>query len=135
MQHVMLDLETLGTRPGDIILSIGAVKFSVDTGLGEGVYLTIDAESCRTAGLRAQKSTLEWWAKQSSEAREAAFKGEFSLNVALTKFSMWMPPVDDAVVWGNGANFDNALPAKRRHRAPQHEPWQARERQRPGLRP
>lgn len=123
MQHVMLDLETLGTRPGDIILSIGAVKFDVEKGLGEGFYLTIDAESCKAAGLRAQKSTLEWWAKQSPEAREAAFKGEFSLNVALTKFSMWMPPLDDAVVWGNGANFDNALLAAAYRAMKMDTPW------------
>lgn len=123
MQHVMLDLETLGTRPGDIVLSIGAVKFDADAGLGEEFYLTIDAESCKAAGLRAQKSTLEWWAKQSPEAREAAFKGEFSLNVALTKFSMWMPPLDDAVVWGNGANFDNALLAAAYRAMKMDTPW------------
>lgn len=119
----MLDLETLGTRPGDIILSIGAVKFDVEKGLGEEFYLTIDAESCKAVGQRAQKSTLEWWAKQSPEAREAAFKGEFSLNIALTKFSMWMPPLDEAVVWGNGANFDNALLAAAYRAMKMDTPW------------
>ena len=119
----MIDLETLGTRPGDTILSIGAVKFDVDKGLGEEFYLTIDAESCKAVGLRAQKSTLEWWAKQSPAAREAAFLGEFSLNIALTKFSMWMPPVDEAVVWGNGANFDNALLAAAYRAMKMDVPW------------
>jgi DNA polymerase III epsilon subunit-like protein len=105
-RHVMIDLETLGTRPGDTILSIGAVKFDVDKEITEKFYVTIDSESCKAAGLRAQKSTLEWWGKQSEAARTAAFKGEFSLDAALTKLTMWMPPLDDAVVWGNGANFD-----------------------------
>lgn len=107
-KHVMIDLETLGTRPGDTILSIGAVKFD-ENGLGEEFYLTINPESSREAGLRAQKSTIEWWDKQSPEAKAAAFKGEFSLEAALLKFTMWMPPLEQARVWGNGANFDNAM--------------------------
>lgn len=108
-KHVMVDLETLGTRPGDTILSIGAVKFDQDTGLGETFYLTINPESSREAGMRAQKSTVEWWDKQSPEAKAAAFKGEFSLEAALLKLTMWMPPLEEARVWGNGANFDNAM--------------------------
>ena len=122
MTHVMLDLETLGTRPGDIILSIGAVKFSAE-GLGEEFYTTISAESSKEAGLRAQKSTLEWWDKQDAAAKEAAFKGENTLNIALTKFSMWMPPVDEAVVWGNGANFDNAMLAAAYRTLKMDVPW------------
>ena len=123
MNHVMIDLETLGTRPGDTILSIGAVKFD-HTGLGEEIHLTIDAESCKAVGLRAQKSTLEWWAKQSPEARKAAFSGELSLEAALLKLTMWMPPLDIAVVWGNGANFDNALLAAAYRAQKLDTPWQ-----------
>ena len=118
----MIDLETLGTRPGDVILSIGAVKFN-DIGLGEEIHLTIDAESCKAAGLRAQKSTLDWWAKQSAEARKAAFSGELSLEAALLKLTMWMPPTDTAVVWGNGANFDNALLAAAYRAVKLDTPW------------
>lgn len=123
LKHVMIDIETLGTRPGDTILSIGAVKFSVDGGIEEEFHLTIDAESCKAAGLKAQKSTLKWWGEQSAEARAAAFKGEFSLHVALTKLTMWMPPLDHAIVWGNGANFDNALVAAAYRAVDMDTPW------------
>jgi hypothetical protein len=122
-RHVMIDLETLGTRPGDTILSIGAVKFDADKEIIEKFYVTIDPESCKAAGLRAQKSTLEWWGKQSEAARTAAFKGEFTLDVALLKLTMWMPPLDDAVVWGNGANFDNALLAAAYRALKMDVPW------------
>ena len=30
MEHIMIDIETLGTKPGSIILSIAAVKFDID---------------------------------------------------------------------------------------------------------
>ena len=123
LQHIMLDLETLGTRPGDTILSIGAVKFDVEKGLGEEFYITIDPESSKAAGFRAQKSTLEWWDKQSEEARKAAFKGEMAVEHALIKFTMWMPPVDFTVVWGNGANFDNALLAAAYRIMKMDTPW------------
>ena len=109
VQHIMLDLETLGTRPGDAILSIGAVKFAPEQGIIERFHTSIKADSCKALGLRAQKSTLEWWNKQSEEARAAAFAGELSIENALIKFSTWLPPKDETVIWGNGANFDNAL--------------------------
>lgn len=124
MKHVMLDLETLGTRPGDIVLSIGAVKFDVDTGLGEEIHLTISPDSSKALGLKALKSTVEWWKKQAPEAQQAAFRAEFTVEVALTKFTMWMPPLDEAVVWGNGANFDNAMLAAVYRAAGMDTPWQ-----------
>jgi hypothetical protein len=123
MKNVMIDIETLGTRPGDTILSIGAVKFTAEEGITEEFYVTIDPETSKAAGLRAQKSTLEWWEKQSPEARAAAFKGEVSLNVALTKLTMWMPPLDSVLVWGNGANFDNTLVAAAYRAMKMDVPW------------
>lgn len=122
--HVMIDLETLGTRPGDTILSIGAVKFAQkDDPIIEKFYIAIDSESCKAAGFRAQKSTLEWWSKQSEEARTAAFSGTMSIEHALIKLTMWMPPLDDAIVWGNGANFDNALLAAAYRTMKMDTPW------------
>ena len=122
VKNVMIDIETLGTRPGDIILSIGAVKFD-EKGLGEEFYLTINPESSKAIGLRAQKSTLEWWDKQAPEAKAAAFKGEFAIEVALLKFAMWMPPKEVSRVWGNGANFDNALVAAAYRTNKMDLPW------------
>lgn len=121
--NVMIDLETLGTRPGDVILSIGAVKFTQEKEITEKFYITIDPESSKAAGLRAQKSTVEWWTKQSEDARAAAFKGEAALDTALLKLTMWMPPADDVLVWGNGANFDNTLLAAAYRTLKMDVPW------------
>ena len=109
VHHVMVDIETLGTRPGDAIISIGAVILDPGKGITSTFYVTVDSESCKAAGLRAQKSTLEWWAKQSDEARAAAFKGELSLETALKQFTMWLPPENNLLMWGNGAGFDVPL--------------------------
>ena len=122
-QHVMVDLETLGTRPGDAVISLGAVKFSLENGVTDRFYTSISASTCKEAGLRAQKSTLEWWEKQSPEARTAAFKGESTLEAALTKFTTWLGTPDNVVLWGNGANFDNALLAAAYRAISMEPPW------------
>ena len=119
-QQCMVDLETLGTRPGDCILSLGAVLFN-SSGITSEMYMTIDQQSSKAIGMKAQKSTIEWWQKQSPEAQEAAFKGEFSIESALTMFSMWLPK--DTCVWGNGANFDNTLLAAAYRLAKKEVPW------------
>jgi DNA polymerase III epsilon subunit-like protein len=121
--HIMLDLETLGTRPGDTILSIGAVWFTPEGEEKSTFYCTINQESSKAAGLRAQKSTIEWWQKQSPEAREAAFKGELGLESALKQFSMWLPPGESNLIYGNGANFDNTLLAAAYRALKQEVPW------------
>ena len=124
--HVMVDIETLGTRPGDVILSIGAVWFAPDKGIKSSLHISIDVESSKAAGLRAQKSTLDWWAQQSDEARTAAFAGELSLESALKQFAMWVPKSgaeNDLRVWGNGANFDNALLAAAYRAMKIEPPW------------
>jgi hypothetical protein len=116
-----LDLETLGTRPGDTILSIGVCLFDIDKGIYSEMHISINQESSKAAGLRAQKSTIEWWAQQSPEARAAAFKGEHSLETALKMFQMWLP--DNALVYGNGANFDNALLGAAYRAMKMEQPW------------
>lgn len=121
--HIMLDVESLGTRPGDIILSIGAVWFTPGGEEKSKFYCTINKDSSREAGLRAQKSTLEWWGKQAPEAQAAAFKGEFSLESTLTQFKMWLPPGENTLIYGNGANFDNALLAAAYRAMKMDVPW------------
>jgi len=116
-----LDLETLGTRPGDTILSIGACLFSPEKGIYSEMHISIDQESSKAAGLRAQKSTVEWWSQQSPEAQKAAFKGEYSLESALKNFKMWLP--ENTLVYGNGAAFDNALLAAAYRAMKMEQPW------------
>lgn len=122
-RYCMVDIETLGTRPGDTILSIGAVLFTPEDGITSEFYVTINQDSCKAAGLRAQKSTIEWWQKQSPEARAAAFKGELSLESALKQFAMWLNATETTLVYGNGANFDNALIAAAYRALKMEAPW------------
>jgi hypothetical protein len=85
------------------------------------MHISINQESSKAAGLRAQKSTIEWWSQQSPEAKAAAFKGELSLESALKNFQMWLP--DNTLVYGNGAAFDNALLAAAYRAMKMEQPW------------
>lgn len=121
--HCMLDLETLGTRPGDVVLSIGACLFDKEEGVYSTFYRTIDVESSRALGLKSQKSTREWWAKQSPEAQAQAFAGEMPVAQALEEFRLWLPPAERLLVYGNGADFDLPILAAVFRAAQKDTPW------------
>jgi len=90
--HVMVDIEGLGSMPGGVIPSIGAVRFEVapqrtseyknhesiltESGVYEGrlgkeFYLTIDVLDSLLAGLTTNPETCAWWAKQHPSAIDA----------------------------------------------------------------
>lgn len=110
---IMLDLETLGTAPGSVILSIGAVKFDRHGLRPNPFYARIDPQSCIDAGLVMDVSTVVWWMKQSDEARAEFVLGEKTrIREALQGFSIWAnydPVAPEIELWGNGAAFDNTL--------------------------
>ena len=110
----MLDLETVGTRPGCALLSIGAVMFDIaGQKTGAEFYQAIDVESCVTFGLRKDPNTVSWWLDQSPAAR-AVWEDprKLVLDEALNKFSKWLAEQCDRTVlkvWGNGASFDQPI--------------------------
>ena len=115
MQDVMVDLETLGRRPGCAVLSIGAVAFDPKAcKLGEEFYVVVSIESCRGAGLHVDPETLTWWEGQSDEAREviklAGHVNTETLSAALMMLAEYLAKFGNNVrVWGNGSDFDNAI--------------------------
>ena len=66
MSSIMLDLESLGTRPDCAILTLGAVKFDEYTpgSIGETLYHRIDVDEQLALGREVQEDTLAWWAQQ-----------------------------------------------------------------------
>lgn len=107
MKNVMVDTETLGTAADACILSIGAVKFSLETLDIEdaGFYASISVDSNLEHRRRIQEDTLIWWMKQAPEAQGVFHESKQTLAVALTDFSDWIGD-DDCFVWSNGADFD-----------------------------
>lgn len=125
---IMLDLETLGTRPGSVIVAIGAAYFGGGTIKGT-FYETIDPQSCQDTGFSFDASSICWWLRQSEEARKTTFpeKGANHIFDALTNFADWYRACGDTLkIWGNGATFDNVLLSEAYRIVGMRQPWSHR---------
>lgn len=119
MHNIMVDLETLGTVPGSVILSIGAVAFD-PTGkrpMDDGFYCVVNKQDCMDHYLSVDEDTEKWWERQSPEAQILLEyvedpKQSIPLKLALQQLNAYVKKFGgykDARVWGNGSDFDNAL--------------------------
>ncbi|EFO4102753.1 exonuclease [Escherichia coli] len=111
--HLMIDLETMGTNTNAPIVVIGAVFFDPQTGeIGPVFYIVISLTDAMNTGAVPDGGTIEWWLKQSSEARAAILTEQVKLKDALSQFREFINEYSDekfVQVWGNGATFDNAI--------------------------
>lgn len=133
MLDIMVDLETRGQRPGCAIVSFGAVAFCPKTGKmdPEGFYQVASRASNKKAKLHEDDGTMAWWAKQSPEARQALTeseaKGAPSLEDGLNSLKLYMTSFGSPRsirVWGNGADFDNAILAVAYNAVGMQLPWE-----------
>lgn len=113
MEHVMKDLETMGTRAGCAVVSIGAVMFNPKTGeLGAEFYGVAVADQ-GVYGLFQEPGTKKWWSEQSEEARKVfTDPAAMRLPLLLASYTAWLGTVTDpdtVKVWGNGASFDQPI--------------------------
>ena len=130
---VMIDLETLGVRPGAPVLSLGAVVMDLEgtddwaslknaqfNGLGT-LSANLRLVDQVKAGLKMDPDTLLWWLGQSEEARTALVDGQKEAAnpaITLSEFNEWLEwitgcDMEDGPlpvrIWGNGANFDGPI--------------------------
>lgn len=133
MKHLMVDIETLGNKPGAVILSISAVQFDIETGyIGKEFHTEIDMESCVAFGLKMDTSTIMWWMSQDDEARKKVMEPETprqQLDIALQEFIRWCAFTFagmDFEVWGNSNRFDLGLLAHAYDVCNMRIPWNHR---------
>lgn len=113
---VMLDIETLGTRAGCVVLSAYAVGFNRNGSNNElqpSIKVTFSMTRQLLAGLRADNDTLQWYLEdkkgqlielqESGACIERLEDGARRLNEF---FSTVLQNNKEACIWGNDANFD-----------------------------
>jgi len=116
-KHVMVDIETLSTKHNAAVLSIGACEFDEDGARYDNPFLVSIPHACYDhivwnmpcQDYHKDKSTLEWWARQSEEAVEALEVNLVqSRRAAATAFAVWFASngLNTARVWANGPQFD-----------------------------
>lgn len=122
MRKIMLDLETLGTDPGCVVLSIGAVEFDheavdpwVQADPEKQVHVRLETVTQHAVGLTTDPDTVQWWMGQDKEAQQALLDMEpVDVRQALANFADWLYEEfgeDDnghakVEVWCRGAGFD-----------------------------
>jgi len=119
--NIMIDLETMGTRPTSMFLSIAAVCFDPFSGqmIGEPFYSRVDLNSYQALAYQGYPaftydvSTLEWWMGNtiSADARLEAFvnKPRYDVREVLEKFIQWCNGFVSRTSikpWSHGASFD-----------------------------
>lgn len=112
MNNVMLDFETLDTSPDAAIISIGAVFFN-EKSLGETFYTVIEINDAVKHG-SVSDYTMDWWKRQSPDARKVLTEGTNTTHEALSQFIEFLSKgsggcISNVRIWGCGAAFDNVI--------------------------
>lgn len=101
----MIDIETMSHRSNAVVLSIGAVKFSIDDGIIDEFSINVKPQGQKELGLHVSPETLEWWKKQSPEAIAALKEGAVDLRTALETFVNWYG-TKSLETWAKSCAFD-----------------------------
>lgn len=133
MIDVTFDFETCSLSPTAAVMSIGAVawkrygKESPFFDEGDGVLRNstfsakVDLRSMFINGFAFDKSTAEWWSKQSNEAKAALLDSDSDeapcqpIDVVVNDFFGWIDYIkkklgdDDICLWAQGTDFDPAI--------------------------
>lgn len=122
-KDVMVDLETLGTSAGCVVLSIGACTLDSS----DFFLCHIDIQDSINHGLFSDPSTVAWWNKQDPLIKERAFSGDIKVVEALGRFTDWfarLGPTRSTFIWGNGADFDLPILAAAYKACNMKAPWE-----------
>lgn len=132
---IMIDIETLGTRPGCVISSIGACVFDLHgTFTNPTLHLHVSLDDSERHGFRIEADTVVWWIGQSPEARNALIDGQrthmngspttYSAENAVAALSLFVRSVEgEPWIWCNGASFDFPILAAYFARFNRPLPW------------
>jgi len=107
-QHIVLDLETLSTKPNAAVISIGAVALDSEGNFLGEFHQALNPDQ---PGRDVDQTTVQWWESQSAEAQEASYKAKDTVTatVGMYMFSAWICCVgvpEKVKMWGNGSSFD-----------------------------
>lgn len=111
MTDCMVDLETYAQTPDAAIMTIGAIKFDRSETLPslqhcDTFYRRVTLKSNKLMGRCIDENTLEWWGRQSENARYEVetSSDRVSLSTALSDFVEWFGI--KKCVWSHGSTFD-----------------------------
>lgn len=109
---VMVDLRAYGYEPGAALLSIGAVAFDPEIGLGERFQIAIDPESSERAGMTIEPYLRDFWGRSGRAYPICCPWPTNSMTDALNAFTDYIKTVSagrDVHVWQAPGPFKLSL--------------------------
>ena len=124
--HATIDIETLGTSPDTVVLTIGGIKFDpmADDELHSEFYYRLDVDEQIDMGRTVDEKTLEWWETQSEEVKAEALDTNDRIPVeeTLKALNKWLVGVDK--IWCQGPVFDIGILENLYKQIGLHHNWQ-----------
>ena len=106
-----VDIETLGTKPNCVILSVGAVKFNLhsDAAPHSHFYVKLDVDQQLNLNRSVDDATLEWWNKQDQEIKDEALSDHDRIGLLdfVKEFNRYCVGIDS--FWAQGSTFDYVI--------------------------
>lgn len=131
--HLVLDIETLGTKPGCVVTEIGMVVIK-DMHIVDSASWKVDIiSSIYKLGMTVDKSTAEWWSSfPDDKIDELINQSDLAIppNIVTELMSKFLLKYDFDYFWGNSPDFDynilNELVVRsnRLHDKPLKMPWE-----------
>lgn len=121
LTHIVIDIETLSTKPNAVILSVACVPFVLEEHtlfndlLSKGIYIKFDAsDQIKKYKRDVDKKTIDWWKTQPQEVFNAEVKPskrDVDSLTGITTLSKFIGSIDGfnskkSYVWSRGNNFD-----------------------------
>lgn len=125
---ITIDFETCGLDPNSAVLQLAAVvwdrhlplkdkeKWSSSEDYLYSFDFNIDLRSCVAAGMTFDQATIDWWAKQSDEAKASVLDGDcYPVKDVMENFLQWIADVkamtkcDAVCLWAQGSDFDMGI--------------------------
>jgi hypothetical protein len=124
---VMLDIETLSTRPESVLLTIGAVKFDPwgdDVDTDHGLYHRVNVDEQLELGRHVQEETVQWWGNQPADVFEEAMgeSNRVSLAQMTADLNRFLVGVEN--IWCQGPAFDIVILENLYRQLIKPTPWQ-----------
>ena len=109
-KHLRLDIETLGTKPGCIVLEVGLILFDPEQEMIKGsAQINICPLDSARVGLRDEVDTVEWWRQQGRVIDMLDYVRSSSVADACVEVSELSEAWAVTHFWANSPSFDMAI--------------------------
>lgn len=105
MNHLMIDIETLGTETSSVVLSVGYAVFNEDKVLNSW-HMSLEFPEQMSAGRTVNPDTIGWWLQRSPEIVKRAFSQEHGVDELYHSLADTILNCEIGHFWANSPSFD-----------------------------